>query len=189
MPSQTDYYAEERQLMLDTARRAIAHGQAYGEKLVPELDQYPPSLLTPGACFVTLRIGHQLRGCIGSLEAWRPLIIDIAANAHAAAYQDPRFAPVSEREIALLNIQLSILSKPQPMQFANRSELLAQLRPGIDGLILQENQHRSTYLPSVWEELPDPESFFQHLLVKAGLSPHHWSDNLQAWRYQTIHVE
>lgn len=189
MPLPSDYNADERQRMLDMIRQAIRHGLSEGSMLPVDPSQYPAALQATGACFVTLHIGPQLRGCIGTLEAWRPLIVDIAANAHAAAFHDPRFAPLSESEFARLTIHLSILSPPEPMQFSGRADLLAQLRAGVDGLILQDHHHRSTFLPSVWEELTAPETFLQHLLVKAGLPPQHWSESLKAWRYQVISVE
>ncbi len=126
-----------------------------------------------------------MRGCIGSLEARRPLVEDIAHNAHAAAFHDPRFPPLSPAELADLTIHIAILQPAEALAFHSEAELLAQLRPGIDGLILQDGAHRATFLPAVWEGLPEPRQFLNELKRKAGLRMDYWSDSIQAWRYTT----
>ncbi len=145
-----------------------------------------------GASFVTLtkngQQGHSLRGCIGSLQAHRSLLEDVQANALAAALQDPRFAPVTAQELAHLQVEVSVLTATEPMQHANESHALWQLRPGIDGLIF-EAQHegrifRSTYLPQVWEQIPEPRAFLAHLKVKAGLPFDFWSSQVKLSRYE-----
>lgn len=174
---------EEKLLAL--AEASIRHGIDYGRPLPLTLSDYPPPLREPGACFVTLNRNGQLRGCIGSLSPHRPLAEDVAENAYAAAFSDPRFPSLREEELAGLAIHLSILSPAEPMEFASEEDLLGQLRPGVDGLILEEGLRRGTFLPSVWEQLPNPALFLRHLKQKAGLPPDYWSDSLQVSRYTT----
>jgi AmmeMemoRadiSam system protein A len=137
----------------------------------------------PGAAFVTLTQAGELRGCIGSLEAWRPLRQDVRANAVAAAFDDPRFPPLGADELARTAIEVSVLSAPEPIAFTDRADLLRQLRPGVDGLILSAPGHRGTFLPQVWEQLPTPELFLEHLVRKAHLPPGYWSDDVVVQRY------
>ncbi|MCB1875440.1 MAG: AmmeMemoRadiSam system protein A [Chromatiales bacterium] len=179
------YNPAERQLLLAIARASIDHGLKSGTALLPDLGGLPEKFCEPGASFVTLETHGQLRGCIGRLEASRPLATDIAANAYAAAFEDPRFPPLQERETPNLELHLSILSPAQPMRFRDQNDLIAQLRPGIDGLILEEGYHRGTFLPSVWDSLPSPGEFLRHLKRKAGLAPDYWSDSLRVFRYVT----
>jgi len=179
-------YADHKERLLELAHESILHGLSHNGPVTPDVSQYPLELYEPGAAFVTLQIKGQLRGCIGSLEAHRPLIEDIADNAYAAAFRDPRFAPVSVRELPELDIAISILSKPQAMSFDSEQDLLAQLQAGIDGLILESAGRRGTYLPSVWESLTTPEDFFNSLKTKAGLPADYWADDIQVWRYRTV---
>ena len=181
----TTYSDQERSFLLDLALASIRHGLAHGQPLPVALDLLPPALLQQRACFVTLNKSGQLRGCIGSLQAHRPLAQDVSANAHAAAFRDPRFEPVQLAEVPELEFHISILTAPEPMRFASEQDLLAQIRPGIDGLILQDGRHRGTFLPSVWEQLPDVASFWAHLKRKAGLPVDHWSETVQVQRYRT----
>ena len=127
-------------------------------------------LAEPGATFVTLRQGDDLRGCIGSLEPRRPLGRDVEANAVAAAFADPRFAPLERHELERTDIEVSLLSPPSPLPFDHAEELFAQVRPGRDGIVLSAAGRRATFLPQVWEDLPTPELFFGHLKRKAGLA-------------------
>lgn len=174
----------QRQQMLQLVKRSIEHGLERGTPAsVPH--PLPPYLQQPGACFVTLEINHQLRGCIGSLEAYRPLAEDLLENGFAAAFRDPRFPPLSAPELAQLSLKISLLTLPQPMQFESEAELIRQLLPGVDGLILREGRQRGTFLPSVWEQLPDPHDFLNQLKRKAGLPPHHWSNQIEIERYRT----
>jgi len=176
---------EHQDLLLDVARDAIAYelGMAPGAERCGEA--VPPEWAEERAVFVTLTIGGELRGCIGSLEAWRPLAEEVAANARAAAFEDPRFPPLTKKELERLEIRISILSPPEEITFTSEEDLLKQIRPGADGLILQEGFRRGTFLPSVWEELPDKERFWAHLKLKAGLPPGYWSDTLRVFRYTT----
>jgi len=143
----------------------------------------------PGAVFVTLTQSGQLRGCIGSLVAHRTLRDDVVANAQAAAFGDPRFSPLRAGEFEGTDIEVSVLSEPEPMPFTSRDDALAQLRPGIDGVILSAGFHRATFLPQVWEELPDKEQFIGHLFRKAGLPSNYWGDDVRISRYTVTAFE
>lgn len=173
------------QILLALAKESIIHGWRYGKPLAVKLPAYDDELLKLGASFVTLQRYDQLRGCIGKLEATRPLVEDVAENAFAAAFRDPRFPPLSEAERDGLEMDISVLSSPEAIAFASEPALLAQLQPGVDGLIIQAGQRRATFLPSVWQQLPDPESFLRHLKLKAGLPDQYGSEPLRAWRYRT----
>jgi AmmeMemoRadiSam system protein A len=174
-----------RNILLDTASASIRHGLDTGSALEPDINAYDQTLQAERACFVTLHRNHNLRGCIGHLEAVQPLILDVAENAFAAAFKDPRFAPLEESEMDGLDIHISILTLPQPLLFSSEQDLLSRLRPGIDGLILEDGAHRGTFLPSVWNSLADPESFLRHLKLKAGLPENYWSDTVTIQRYET----
>jgi len=164
------------------ARASIERALA-GERLEVRLADYPAALNQPRATFVTLHVGDDLRGCIGSLEAYRPLAVDVAENACDAALHDPRFAPVATAELGRLHIHISILSPPEPLHVGSERELLAQLRPGVDGLTLTERHCRGTFLPAVWDTLPEPREFVRALKQKAGLAPDYWSDSISVERY------
>jgi len=143
-----------------------------------------PWLNEKGACFVTLKINGSLRGCIGSIEACRPLIEDIHANAVAAAFQDPRFPPLTLEEFERLRIEVSVLTPLEPMAFSSEEDAANQLRPGVDGVVLQYRHHRGTFLPQVWEQLPDPRMFLAHLKLKAGLAADFWHPDVLLYRYR-----
>lgn len=174
---------ENRQRLLDLAKNSIVHGLQKGRPLKVNLDDYPAELTELRATFVTLEISGQLRGCIGMLEAVRPLAEDIAENAFSAAFNDPRFPPLDASELGGLEIHLSILTPAEPVSFSSEQHLVSQLQPGIDGLILQEGHRRGTFLPSVWESLPEPRQFLRHLKQKAGLPLDYWSNTIRIYRY------
>jgi AmmeMemoRadiSam system protein A len=136
-----------------------------------------------GASFVTLTQEGQLRGCIGSLHAYRPLLDDVKANAVAAALHDPRFAPLALEELDYTQIEISLLSALQAMKISGEDDAIAQLRPGIDGVVLEFGNYRSTFLPQVWEQLPGAEEFLAHLKRKAGLPARFWAAELKLSRY------
>ena len=142
-----------------------------------------PEQGNPGASFVTLTQEGRLRGCIGSLEAYRALADDVASNAVAAAYHDTRFAPLSRQEWASTWIEVSLLEPSVTMDCADEDEAAAQLRPGLDGVILTLGKRRATFLPQVWESLPDPREFLAHLKLKAGLPADFWDDEIILSRY------
>lgn len=172
-------------MLLDVAAESIAKALEQGVPWVPSAGDYPEALREPRATFVTLEMDGDLRGCIGALEAHRPLVQDVAHNAFAAAFQDPRFAPLTAPELPRLTLKISVLSVPEPVAFRSDADLLAQLRPGVDGLILKDKGHRGTFLPAVWEQLPNPSDFLAHLKRKAGLPMDYWSDDLEVLRYTT----
>ena len=139
-----------------------------------------------GAAFVTLKKNDQLRGCIGSLSAYRPLCDDIAENAFAAAFRDPRFSSVTDTELDDIELSISVLTPPEMIIFTSEQDLIAQLRPGVDGLIMTDGGNRGTFLPSVWENCPQAESFLNHLKMKAGLPAGYWSGTIKVERYETV---
>ena len=174
-----------RQRLTRLARDSIVHGLEHGKPLPVDSSAWPSAVRGPGASFVTLNRDQKLRGCIGSLNAHRPLPVDIAENAYGAAFKDPRFQPLEANELESVEIHISRLSAPQPLRFASQDQLLAQLRPGVDGLILKEGRHRGTFLPSVWESIPERNAFLAQLKRKAGLPPDYWSETVQVERYTT----
>jgi AmmeMemoRadiSam system protein B/AmmeMemoRadiSam system protein A len=177
-------------MLLDLAWTSIRHGLNSGQPLSTKDATGLPALLTAsGAVFVTLKRAGQLRGCIGSPMAWRPLVEDVADNAFKAAFRDPRFPPLAERELEGLTLSVSVLTPPVPMHFADEADLLAQLRPGIDGLIIEDHGRRALFLPSVWEQLPDKRQFLGHLKSKAGMPPAHWSPTFAASRFLAVEVK
>jgi uncharacterized protein len=177
---------EQQDELLKLAAASIRYGLSHRQPLPLELSHYGSDLIANGACFVTLERQERLRGCIGSLEPRQPLVRDVVEHAYNAAFRDPRFPPLQERELNGLAIHLSILSASVAMQFRDESDLLAQLRPGIDGLILHEGDRRGTFLPSVWQQLPQPHDFLRHLKQKAGLAVDYWSPTLRVSRYTTL---
>jgi len=176
--------AQRRQL-LALARNTILHGLTGGGEPEISLDRYHPALRAERGSFVTIDKRGQLRGCIGSLSARRPLVVDVAHNARAAAFRDERFEPLRMSEFADVELHISVLGPTRAMAVGSRDELVRGLRPGVDGLILQQGRHRSTYLPSVWEKIPRPESFVSELRAKAGLPRQGWSDDMRVWTYTT----
>ncbi len=173
----------DRKVLREVARRSVLSGLEFHRPLDVDIGDYSESLRQERATFVTLNINGNLRGCIGTLEAYRPLVVDIAHNAYAAAFSDPRFPPVGPAEYEQLDYHISVLSDTSPMQFDSEADLLRQIRPGIDGLVLEDNGYRGTFLPSVWEQLPEREAFLAHLKQKAGLPASYWSDTLKVSRY------
>jgi AmmeMemoRadiSam system protein A len=182
---------QDRQILKEVARQAIAYGLAqdisWGRR--PEMPvnsaEYSEALQAIRGCFVTLNLHDELHGCIGTLDAYQPLVIDVAHNAHAAAFYDPRFPPTTQQQLDELDIHISILNPAEAMQFDSEADLLRQLRPGIDGLILEDGGQRGTFLPVVWESLKTPEEFLLHLKYKAGLPANYWSNSLKISRYTT----
>jgi hypothetical protein len=177
---QRDVPADAGGLLLPIARAAIS--SALGQARTAAEDA--PWLHEPGACFVTLTRQRQLRGCIGSLEAYRSLLADVKSNAVAAALHDTRFAPLTLAELASTQLEVSVLSPMQTLHFDSQAQALAQLRPGVDGVVFGYGRYRSTFLPQVWEQLPDVFQFMAHLKQKAGLPPDFWAEGIQLQRYQ-----
>ena len=173
----------QRQVLLDTAAASLRHGVEHGTALIVDVSDYDDELRRLRACFVTLRKGVDLRGCMGSSQPRRALIEDVALNAYAAGFLDPRFRSLQESELENLDLRISVLSEVEEMTFASQQDLLSQVRPGVDGLLLQESHHRGTLLPAVWDSLPDPGVFLRELKLKAGLTSDYWSDTLRMFRY------
>jgi len=168
-------------LLLPVARSSI--GRALGLGPEPPVER-PAWALAPGASFVTLTEGGQLRGCIGSLQAVRPLLEDVEANAVAAATGDPRFPPLTRREMGGVAIEVSVLSAPIPLDASSLADAYAALRPGVDGVIVElAPWYRATFLPQVWEDLPQPDEFLAHLWRKAGIPPGTWHEGTMLQTY------
>jgi len=176
---------EERKTLLRMAREAIEH-IVRGEKLPPiDHTTLSPNLREQGASFITLTIRGQLRGCIGALEAYQPLADDVREHAVAAAFDDPRFPPLSEGELGRIQIEVSRLTRPVPLEYKDADDLISRLRPAIDGVILRDGLRRATFLPQVWEKIPDPSDFLDNLCYKMGVPHHFWRDkHLEVFIYQ-----
>jgi AmmeMemoRadiSam system protein A len=176
---------EEQQTLLRLARDALIHGVK--RERLPPLDEssLTPRLLEPGASFVTLTLGGQLRGCIGALEPYQPLAEDVREHAVAAALEDPRFPPVSERELNGIEVEISRLTRPVPLEYKDPNDLLSKLRPHVDGIIMRDGFRRATFLPQVWEKIPDRAEFLDNLCYKMGASPDLWrKKHLEVLTYQ-----
>lgn len=175
---------KEQQGLIDLARHTIA--SKLGVVLPkPNLESMENADI---ATFVTLKINGELRGCIGTLVAHRTLVEDIKGNAISAAFRDPRFSPLCKEEFNNLEISISLLTEPEDIHFSNEDELLSKIRPGIDGLILSTATNRGTFLPSVWEDLPEKSLFWQHLKRKAGLPVDFWSPDIVVQRYTSVYI-
>jgi len=185
-----DQYGEA---LLNVGARAILNTLKNQGPLRIDLSSFPKELRTNGACFVTLNKDGKLRGCIGSIQAHRPLVSDVAENSCKAAFQDTRFPKLTSDELdqSDITMHISVLSPQVPMTFTDEADLVSQIRPNVDGLILQAKGKRGVFLPAVWETLPEPQQFITHLKRKAGLPWDYWSDTLQVWRYVTksVHSE
>jgi AmmeMemoRadiSam system protein A len=179
--------APERQNQLLTfARQSIVHQLKWSTPLTIERNIENEPFWVNGCCFVTLTKQNSLRGCIGSLEPHRPLLEDVLENSRAAAFYDPRFPPVEAAELSSIVISISVLFPPKRIPFQSEQALIDSLQPGIDGVILEFGSRRATFLPSVWEMLPDAQTFFSQLKLKAGFSQSFWSDQIIAYRYHTF---
>lgn len=182
MPS-TNLDTAAGRALLEVARASVTHGLDHGESLPVSVGDYPRELRDERACFVTLNRSGRLRGCIGSIEASRPLIADLAVNAYKSAFEDPRFTPLVHAELSGLEIEISVLSVPESMNANSEAELISALEPRVDGLVIDDGRHRATFLPKVWEDLERPLEFLEHLWIKAGLTPHEWPKDLRCYRY------
>ena len=181
---------QEKAILLSLARRSIE--LAVNRHPLPQLnlEEYTPLLRENGASFVTLMISEQLRGCIGALEPYQPLVQDVCEHAAAAALEDYRFSPVTPAEVPLIEIEISHLTPPQHLEYENPQDLVNRLRPKVDGVVLRDEFRRSTFLPQVWEQLPGPEEFLNHLCLKAGLPSEAWKNSeLEVLTYQVQYFE
>jgi uncharacterized protein len=174
-----------RRILLALARASIAESVAGRPVKKPDLDALPAELREEGACFVTLTKAGALRGCIGSLEARQPLALDVCEHARDAAIDDYRFSRVTEAEADTLHIEISVLTKPEPLRYDTAETLLRALRPGVDGVILASGRRRATFLPQVWDQLPQPPMFLSQLCEKMGVAPDLWrTTHLDVLTYQ-----
>ena len=166
-------------ILLPIARAAISRALN-----VPyAADETAPWLAEHGACFVTLTQGGELRGCIGTLQAHRPLLADVKSNAVSAALRDPRFMPLSGEELDITTVEISLLSPTSAMEVRDEADALAQMRPGMDGIVFEYGSYRSTFLPQVWEDLAQPRQFLAMLRRKAGLPDDFWEEGVKLSRY------
>mgnify|MGYP003754303193 FL=1 len=170
--------------LLEVVARALDQCVADGTQLQVDPSDFDASVQQEAASFVTLRREDgSLRGCMGSSAATRPLICDVAINTHAAASRDPRFAPLTLAERPGLEPSVSVLSALEPLHVTDTDDLVRQLRPGVDGLLLVDGRHRGTLLPAVWDVIAEPERFVTEVKAKAGWAPDYWSSTLAAFRY------
>jgi len=173
---------EQGTLLLSVARAIITKQLGVFATIAKTTEH--PWLNEPAATFVTLKMDGELRGCIGSLKAHHSLMNDLQNNATAAAFEDPRFPPLTKEELNRITIEISLLDDPQPITFSDESDALAKLQPHVDGIVFECGRYRSTFLPQVWEQLPTPGMFMAHLKQKAGLSPDFWSNDVLLYRYE-----
>lgn len=188
VPAACGLLDEHGPTLLHVAAAAIDHGLRRGQPMPVAATVYAEALQAPGASFVTLTAEGRLRGCIGSLRAFRPLVEDVAANAYAAAFRDDRFDPIEADEQPRLQLSVSVLNPPEQLHFDDEAQLLAQLRVGQDGLIIRAGGRRALFLPQVWETLGEPQAFLHHLKLKAGLQEGDAPADLAAWRFTVEHV-
>lgn len=177
-----------RRVLFDTARAAVEHAVRTGRELDVDPSGYAPELRAPAATFVSLHRGGELLGCIGTLAPIRPLVVDVAGNAASAVLRDPRCPLLGPRDVPDIDIDLSLLGPAEPMDVTSESDLVAKLRPGVDGVILEDRGRRGTFLPVVWESIPDPAEFVLQLKRKAGLPMFGWSPTIRVFRYTTESV-
>ncbi len=176
---------EEQKILLRMAREAMESGVMGGEVAPLDDSALTPHLRENGASFVTLTMHGQLRGCIGALEPYQPLAEDVREHAVAAALEDPRFPPVSERELNGIEIEVSRLTRPISLEYKDANDLLSKLRPHVDGVILRDAFRRATFLPQVWEKISDPTEFLDNLCYKMGANPDLWRrKHLEVLTYQ-----
>jgi len=180
---------EYRDTLLGIAEASIDHGLDHGEPLAVDARDYPVALQAEHATFVTLLDGAGcLRGCVGTLEAQQPVVGDVSMNAYAAAFEDPRFPPLSRHGRAGLTSKLSVLTPPEPMDFDSEADLVSRLEPHVDGLLIEAGRRRGTFLPAVWEQIPDPGAFWLALKHKAGLARGDFPEDLRVYHYRAAHI-
>ena len=175
--------------LIEIAQKSLETAIKFNEKYKPSRKEYPDVLFNKGASFVTLNKQGNLRGCIGSLFPRQAVALDIAANAYAAAMEDERFEPVKPEELPLLDISISLLSGYEPINYKDEEDLLKQLQPGIDGLVIRDGDRQGLFLPSVWKQLPESKEFLNNIKIKAGLSPSYWSNNIKVYRFRVVEIK
>jgi AmmeMemoRadiSam system protein A len=181
-----DLSGDEQARLLDIARQSIVSGLDCGAALQPDVTRLDANLHIDSAVFVTLTLGGNLRGCIGSLQPSAPLAQAVANAAFNAAFQDRRFTQVQADEIENLRIEVSVLSSMELIAVDTRQALLDNLQPGVDGLLLEDQGHRATFLPKVWEKIATADEFVGQLMLKAGIAVGYWSSTIRCYRYHSI---
>jgi AmmeMemoRadiSam system protein A len=181
-----DLSADEQACLLDIARQSIMNGLDSGAVLQLDIARLDANLRIDSAVFVTLTLGGNLRGCIGSLQPSAPLAQAVANAAFNAAFRDPRFAQVQADEVENLTIEVSVLSSMELIAVDTRQALLDNLQPGVDGLLLEDQGHRATFLPQVWEKMSTADEFVGQLMLKAGLAAGYWSSTIRCYRYHSL---
>lgn len=174
----------EKKILLKIAREAIELVVQEKTLLKLNIDSYTPALREHGASFVTLTVQHQLRGCIGTLEAHQPLVEDVREHAIAAAMEDPRFLPVEKSELNRIRIEVSRLGAPEALSYESSEDLIKKLNPHVDGVIIKYSERKATFLPQVWEKIPDPSEFMNQLCHKMIGQANLWQESkLQVFTY------
>lgn len=176
---------KEKSQALQLARKVISYGARHQQKLQLDAKDYNEGLQKTACCFVSLHKGSELRGCMGSLEPRQALVYDVADHAYAAAFNDYRFSSVQAAELDELDIEISVLSEKIALRFESEEDLLEQLQPNVDGLVIEEGGKRATFLPVVWQQLPNRNDFLIQLKRKAGMADDYWSRTIKAYRYHT----
>ncbi|MDD5368661.1 MAG: AmmeMemoRadiSam system protein A [Anaerolineaceae bacterium] len=180
----------DRDCLLQLARQTLAFGVDGKPAPAINLEEFPPHLREPGATFVTLTEDGELRGCVGALEAYQSLVEDVVEHAAAAAFHDYRFPPLQECELPLIHIEISVLSPPVLLEYTTPDDLMEKLRPGVDGVLLLDGFRRSTFLPQVWQMLPTPDRFMEHLCLKMDAPGDLWRrKHLTVYLYQVESFE
>jgi uncharacterized protein len=183
-PSTDPLTAADREALLRIAESAIARALSTGTRRLPDVDDLSPRLRQPGATFVTLRRDSMLLGCIGTLEPYQPVGIDVAEHALAAAFDDPRVPPIEADDYTAMTVEVSVLGALHELRVSNHRQLAESLRTGKDGLLVVAPGHRATFLPSVWESVSDVDEFLAMLWRKAGLWPREWPTGIRVFMYE-----
>lgn len=180
-----DLAAEDRQRLLDLADGAVRAGLAGHRPDAVDVDAMPPGVRRAAPAFVTVTVGGELNGCIGTMEP-ETLAVAVPRLAYQAAFEDPRLPPLAAGDYGRLGLKISVLSPMEALDVHSEDEVLAAIRPGVDGLLIRSGWHRATFLPAVWDTLPEPRDFLHHLELKAGLRPGRWPSDLRAFRYTSL---
>ncbi|HEY1723220.1 MAG TPA: AmmeMemoRadiSam system protein B [Magnetospirillaceae bacterium] len=189
MPQRFEDAIEAAGPLLTALARTALETYTRSKQHIAEPESVPEALRQKAGAFITIKRAGLLRGCIGSPTGWRPLVTDVIDNAIKSGHEDPRFPPLRAEELDGLDLSVSVLTPHEAMSFTSEADLLRQLRPRIDGLLIKDGGRSALFLPAVWEMVPNPADFMRELKHKAGLPLHHWSSTFQAWRFQAVEVK
>lgn len=184
-----NFARHNKEALLSIVRNALNLAVEKHQVYKPRRDEFGDVLFNRGASFVTLEKNGNLRGCIGSLLPENAIAIDLANNAFAAAMNDPRFKPVTQDELKDIDFSISLLTNFEKIEFNSAEDLLSKIRPNIDGLLIKDGKRQGLFLPAVWEKIPDSQEFLTELKIKAGLSPSHWSESIEVFRFRTVEIK